>query len=714
MRPLLPIGVDTGGTFTDCLCLMDGRLHAFKLLSTPDDPARAVLDGVRGVVAAARSRDAALPAIPEDAAHAVRHGSTVATNALLERAGGPIALVCTEGFRDLLRIGRQHRPRLYDLRHQPEPPLAPPTHCLEIPGRVDRHGRVILPLDEAVLAALPERIRALDVAAVAVCLLFSFVNPEHELRVAEALGPLRLPVSLSHQIHAEFREYERAAVTAVNAYVAPRMGGYLGRIEEGLRPGDSLRIMQSNGGAISAATARREPARTILSGPAGGVVAALATGRRAGLPRLMTFDMGGTSTDVSLLDGELSLTTRAQAAGLPVCLPMIDIHAVGAGGGSIARLDAGGALRVGPTSAGADPGPVCHGRGEAITVTDCNCFLGRLPADHFLGGTMRLDRERVRPRLERLAAAAGLSPEAMAEGVLAVADAAMERALRVISVERGHDPREFALCCYGGAGGLHAASLARALGMDRVLVPANPGLFSALGMLLADVVTDYSRTVMRSLPESGAPDAPGGPTEDVAAEQVAELVAELVADLAGTFAPLLAQAREDLHREAPGAPMVLSPGLDMRYAGQSFDLTVPAPEGLLSPDGGVAAPALLRELAASFHAVHARAHGQAFPGKPVEIVTLRLRAVALLPEQVLPALPLAGPTPPEAARLDRRPVWLDGAVVETALWQRERLLPGNVLPGPAIVVEYSSTTLVPRDFQARVDVAGNLLLERRA
>ena len=661
------IGVDTGGTFTDCLCHNGQGYQVHKLLSTPQDPSRAVIEGVQALR-------------PLGLRH-VRHGSTVATNALLERRGGPAAIIVNQGLEDVLTIGRQQRNRLYDLFYQKEPPCIDPKHCYGLPGRMDTQGDIIEPLDEAALTAIVKAIKKSEVQAVAVCLLFAFVNPVHEQQVAKALEPLGLHVSCSHRILGEFREYERASATAVNAYVAPKMVRYLNNIEADLQRQDSLRIMQSNGGAITAGTARREPVRTILSGPAGGVVAAWKVGHAAGYDRLLTFDMGGTSTDVSLLHGGLSMTTQTHVAGLPVRIPMLDIHTVGAGGGSIARLDSGGALRVGPESAGADPGPVCYGKGEQLTVTDANCLLGRLLPDHFLGGRMRLQQERIAPVCAQLAAEAGMDSLALAEGVLAVANAAMERALRVISVERGHDPRDCTLLCFGGAGGLHAAFLAKSLGVPRVLVPENPGLFSAQGMLHADVLKDYSRTVML-------------------AHEATSIEA-----LDGLFMALEAQARDDLLAEGitPDA-MELERLVDMRYAGQSFELPVPWPAR------HDASPSM-QALGQSFHTLHEATYGAAFPGKAMEVVTLRLRARGFLEQPPMAERMLEGTAPDPAARLDTREAVFDGQAQPTAIWQRELLQPGNTLPGPAIIVEYSSTTVLPPGWTARMDSRGNLILE---
>lgn len=673
------IGVDTGGTFTDFICLEatgQGRARArtLKLLSTPEDPARAVLEGLRQLTHGAGGL-------------AVVHGSTVATNALLERRGARVALFATQGFADLLEIGRQDRPQLYALQPRKPAPLVAEGLGFGIPGRMGPDGHELEPLDmDAAQAAIAAALQA-GAEVAAVCLLFSFANPEHEQRLTALLEQAGLPVSASHALVAEFREYERASTTAVNAYVQPRMAGYLGRLEQAVgQSAGGLRIMQSSGGCISARKAAAEPVRTILSGPAGGAVAALEVGRRAGLPRLISFDMGGTSTDVALLDGCLPLTTEARVDGLPVRVPMLAIHTVGAGGGSLAALDPGGALTVGPRSAGADPGPLCYGRSRAalagesglgLTVTDAHLYLGRLVPEHFLGGGMRLRPDLLDEPFAALGRQCGLAPQALAEGIVEVAGAAMERAIRVISVERGHDPRDFTLLSFGGAGGLHCAFLARQLGMSRVLVPANAGLLSAQGMLLADVVKDLSRTVM----------LPG--------EQA---TAALLRDL---FAPLEAQALQELADEGLEIrDVALERQLDMRYVGQSHELSVPL-EAAAGPQ-------------AAFEALHRRTYGFAHCGRPVEVVTLRLRGVgraakAPWPDPGLPAG--AGREVPAAARLGESQAVFDGRRRPTPVYARELLPRGCVLPGPALVVEYSSTTVVPPFATATVDGQGNLLLE---
>ena len=524
------IGIDTGGTFTDFIWVdKEGRLRLYKEPSTPDDPSRAVLAGlaVGGAPAAAD----------------VVHGSTVATNALLQRRGAPTALVATAGFADVLEIGRQDRPDLYALVPQKPPPLVPRQWRFEVRERVGADGQVVMPLDEASLAEVVERVAAAGVESVAVCLLFSFLRPEHEQHVGAALRA-RLPgvhVSLSSDILPEYREYERTATTVINATVAPLMGRYLARLAEQLTP-RRLAVMQSNGGIISAALAGAQAARTALSGPAGGVVgarfvAASAGPGGAGYTDLITFDMGGTSTDVALCAGRAPTTTGGSIAGLPLRLPLIDIHTVGAGGGSLAYLDAGGALQVGPQSAGAWPGPACYHAdyeawrrltdedrpptaadttgeegswgqvpgarvehsspgtwnlepGTFCTVTDANLVLGRLDAERFLGGQMALHEASALAAVGALAAEMGSTVEGAALAIMRVANAAMERAIRRVSVERGHDPRRFTLLAFGGGGPLHACELAEALGIPRVLVPPTPGVLSALGMLAAAPARD--------------------------------------------------------------------------------------------------------------------------------------------------------------------------------------------------------------------------------
>jgi N-methylhydantoinase A len=653
---MLIIGVDTGGTFTDFIWKDGEQWGEYKTLSTPSNPAEAVLKGIRHI---AGERD-----------YALVHGSTVATNAILEKKGARTALITNRGFEDVIEIARQNRGRLYDFFYRKNPPLVPRELRFGLDCRVAPEEGVIRELDDGQVEALAVRLQEERVESIAVSLLFSFAHPEHERRVRKVLERLPIPVSLSHETLAEFREYERTSTTVINAYVSPKMRRYIDHLTEqtGERP---FRIMQSNGGSISAATAMQESVRTILSGPAGGVVGAREIGRMAGHPNLITFDMGGTSTDVALVADALPLTTEAAIADYPVKVPMINIHTVGAGGGSIAAVDAGGSLKVGPESAGADPGPICYGRGEQITVTDANLYLGRLVADHFLGGGMSLAVEQLEGHFCRLGDRLGLTPTELAEGVLAVANTTMERAIKVISVERGFDPREFTLFSFGGAGGLHAAYLARGLNMPRVLVPSNPGILSACGMLMADVIKDYSQTVMLGQDQVG-----GAVLDDL-------------------FAPLETQGREELGQEGIAADrIVLERYLDMRYRGQSYELMVPCTADVLE----------------GFHRLHEKTYGYSNRNKEIEIVNIRLRALGKPDKPVFPELSPAGEAPPPEAAIDRRPVVFDQRPEQTRIIAREKLQRGNRVAGPAILVEYSSTIVVPPFAAAQVDAFGNLLM----
>ncbi|MDT8304596.1 MAG: hydantoinase/oxoprolinase family protein [Anaerolineae bacterium] len=671
------IGVDTGGTFTDFVYLEDGELRIHKQLSTPEDPSRAVLAGLHWLDVGITTQ--------------VIHGSTVATNALLERRGARTALLTTAGFADVLAIGRQNRPDLYALVPQKPPPLVPAAWRFEVGERVTAQGEVLLPLQTGSLATIATRLAAEEIESVAVCLLFSYLRSEHEEAVRDYLLAAGLPalehISLSAEILPEYREYERMATTVINAYVAPRMGRYLQRLEAGLAP-RPVRVMQSNGGVISAQRAAHEAARTVLSGPAGGVVGAQYVAAQAGYEDIISFDMGGTSTDVALCPGKLPLTGAAEIANLPLRVPALDIHTVGAGGGSLAYLDAGGALQVGPESAGADPGPVCYGiTGAAparslpvetgaplwVTTTDANLVLGRLLPDHFLGGEMALHSAPARQALAALARVTGAQDRwAAAWAVVQVANATMERAIRRISVERGYDPRAFTLVAFGGAGPLHACELAESLQIPRVLVPAVPGVLSALGMLVAAPARDYARTMLY---RAGSGD-------------------DIDTWLESAFRPLVGQASTEMGAEGY-QEWELRRSLDMRYVGQSHELTVAYQPGTVTE---------------AFHRAHRARYGYEQREAPVEVVTLRLQAVAAV---VPPRLPRAemGDSDPRAARSGQREVWFSSGPQTATLFLRDRLRAGNRFAGPAIVVQYDTTTVVPPGWQARVDGALNLVLE---
>jgi N-methylhydantoinase A len=573
-------------------------------------------------------------------------------------------LLTTRGVEDVLEIGRQTRPELYALEPRRPEPLVPSSCRIGVRERVRADGRVECALGHREVRRAVAAVRRLRAQAVAICLLHSYRNPTHEARLLRAVRATGVHVTASHRLLREYREYERLATTTVNAYVGPLMTAHLERLEAAAPGG--VRVMQSNGGLVGAATAAAEPVRTVLSGPAGGVAGAADHARRAGFTRVVTLDMGGTSTDVSLVDGQPASRSETVVGGLPVRAAAVDVHTVGAGGGSLARVDAGGALRVGPESAGADPGPACYGRGTLPTVTDANLVLGRLVESEFLGGEMRLDVARARAALAPLARRLGGSVESAAAGVVAVVTAAMERALRVITVERGHDPRAFTLVAFGGAGGLHAADLARALGMRRVYVPRHPGLLSAWGVLAAEPMRDFTRTLRRVAPPQA-------------------LLARGLRELADA-------ARRALRGDGVTRP-ILEPALDVRYAGQSYELTVPF------------APGWPR----AFHARHRRLFGHASSERPLEVVTLRLRARG--GRQRVPH----DPAPRHAAARPRvlRPVVFDGRLRRTPVHRRDDLPVGAALRGPAVICEYSATTIVPPGWRLGVDRLGGLVLEDR-
>src|SRR6202521_6006162 len=507
VRATRAIAIDTGGTFTDCVWVEDGALKTLKVFSTRDDPSRAIAEALRKIGEAGRKPGDAARTNRAGTALTLLHGTTVGTNALLQREGGRVALITTSGFEDVIEIGRQARPRLYDFFFDRIAPLVPRELRFGVKERTDAEGRILERPSDAELTRLVEAVRLAEPDSIAFSLLFSFANPENEAAVAAAMAELGKPLSVSHRILPEFREYERTSTVVVNAYLQPLMQSYMERLAERAMKAGNARIfvprifvMQSSGGITALESAAREPVRTVLSGPAGGLVGAAAMAGRSGLQKILSFDMGGTSTDVAAVQGEVRASGQSEVAGLPVGVPMLEIHTVGAGGGSLARFDAGGALRVGPESAGADPGPICYGRGTEPTVTDANLLMGRIRPVRFLGGEFTLDVERARRLtlewLKKQGSRSHLSLEQFCAGVVRVVNANMERALRVVSIERGYDPREFALVAFGGAGGLHACELAEAMAIPTVVIPAQPGALSAFGILVSDVVKDYSRTLL--------------------------------------------------------------------------------------------------------------------------------------------------------------------------------------------------------------------------
>ena len=675
----LRVAIDTGGTFTDCVWVERGEIRMLKVFSTPADPSQAIVE--------------ALGRIGRPASLTLLHGTTVGSNTLLQRKGARVALVTTAGFEDAIEIGRQARPRLYDFFFDRVAPLVPADLRFGVQERVDSEGKVLEAPSPEELRSLVEKVRSARPEAIAISLLFSFANPEHERTLASALGGLG-PLSVSHQILPEFREYERTSTVVMNAYLQPIVQRYLENLErrtaEWLTRGgketqqaaslqDSqarIFVMQSSGGITALRSAAREPVRTVLSGPAGGVVGAAAMARVSGFERIISFDMGGTSTDVALIDRDIRAGSQAEIAGLPVGVPMLDIHTVGAGGGSIARFDAAGALRVGPESAAADPGPICYGRGVQPTVTDANLLLGRLQPHHFLGGEFTLDLERTRRlvgqwlRQQRSA----LTLEKFAAGVIRVVNATMEKAIRVVSIERGYDAREFVLVAFGGAGGLHACELAEGLGIPRVIVPALPGALSAFGILVSDVVKDYSRTVLwRALDKL--------PTQQLERE----------------FAELRRSAEKDFRVEDWQGVIHYQPGVDVRYRGQGYELNIP----------------YTRRLIDDFRREHQRRYGYVYPDRELELVTLRLRAMIQSPTHGRTRLPGRPGRDQRGSLAEHATVFLGGKKLRTTIYARDHLPIGKEYSGPAVVTEYSATTIVPPGRRFGLDRAGNLVIETR-
>ncbi|MFN2532111.1 MAG: hydantoinase/oxoprolinase family protein [Pyrinomonadaceae bacterium] len=675
----LRVGVDTGGTFTDFVFQQQGHLEILKLPSTPSDPSTAILEGLNRIRQSLREPSVSFEVV---------HGTTVGTNALLQRRGARTALITTKGFEDVLAIGRQARPELYNLNATKPPSLVPDELRIGVAERVASNGEVLQPLEQDELARVIKRLQTAGVESVAISLLFSFAYPEHEKEIAAAVRSLDLPTSISHSILPEYREYERTSTTVINAYLQPLMGRYLNRLaitrerRNARIPSIDLRVMQSSGGSISARVAAAEPVRTILSGPAGGVVGALQIAHQTRIENIITFDMGGTSTDVALCVGRaIRSTNESNIAGMPVAISMMDIHTVGAGGGSIARVDEGGSLRVGPQSAGADPGPACYGRSSLPTVTDAHVVLGHFGEDGLLGGEFSFDNDRAREAMSELASevsrASGkkCSVAKAAEGVIAVSNTSMEHALRYISVERGHDPRQFVLLPFGGAGGLHAVDLAGALGIPLIICPASPGALSAFGVLSADVVRVQTRTVMLGTEPSD------------------------IKKLMRVYSDMEHKARRLLRRE--GFPLLRQQhkrSLAMRYRGQSFELELPFGPG---------------NMATKFHESHKARYGYSQPNVEVEIVNVRLRSSGLVKRI----------STTRGAKISKhslvRPHYkseatLSGIRSRVGFYRRAELTRGSKLQTPCIVTEYSATTLIPEFARATVDGFGNLVIALRS
>lgn len=774
MSSRIVIGVDTGGTFTDFVCVEGGRVRIHKVPSTPADPAEAVLRGVRellgrgtagmgravgaestvGVVrtagaggtaggvghmlGAGRTTGAgrAVATSSTDGAgramgvpDVVLYGTTVATNALIQRRGAKTALVTTAGFEDVIEIGRQVREKIYDMNVLARPPVVGRSLRVGVGERTAADGVVLAALSRPQVARIASLLKQRGVVSVAVCFLNSYANPANELAAKKILSRSFRDVYTSFEVLPEYREYERFSTTCANAYVAPLLREHLARLGPELG-GARILVMQSNGGLASAAHAAGSAVQSVLSGPAAGVLGGFGVAREAGLSRAITFDMGGTSTDVSLCDGQIGFRSDAVVGGCPIKTPIVDVHTVGAGGGSVAWVDRGGALRVGPRSAGADPGPACYGKGADFTVTDANLLLGRLQSDYFLGGRMVLHPERAKKAAlalsRRLGPSWGLgaraAAEKTAEAVLDVANATMLRAIKVVSVERGHDPSDFVLVAFGGAAPLHAVDLARALGVKRILVPVDPGVLCARGLLTAPIIRDFSRTVLSRAVLSRAAGRSRDTRTERGAARPGERAESSLIERELTRMERLGLDYLSAEGVRPGAALVQR-YVDVRYVGQSYEITVPYG----------------RKFRDAFHAAHERLYGHSSPERETEVVNVRVRAAGTavpwdrMSQQYARATGAAGRfrlTRPQRADRpsERRPrrgravqsqpeparrveTYASGRFRPTPLYERAGLLPGSSVVGPALVAEDSSTTYVPGDARCWVDSHGNLILE---
>ncbi len=692
------LGIDIGGTFTDAMLINEatGEIRIGKVSSTPRDPSLGFLDTGARIL-----REAGVA--PGDVRYVV-HGTTIATNAIIEGKTAHTGFITTEGFRDLLEIQRQIRPSLYDLQFEKPRPLVPRYLCFGVPERLDWQGHALKPLDTTAARQVALQLKAEGVEAVAVCLLHAYVNPAHEQQIGAILAEVfpEAVVSLSSDVAPEIREYYRASTTVINASIRPIVARYLQSIEERLRAMGltaELLIMQSSGGVFTFAAAREKPVFMVDSGPAAGVIAATHLGDTLGFRNILSFDMGGTTAKAGLVeDGRPKVTKeyevgaaaqagsgRARGSGYPIRTPVIDLVEIGAGGGSIAWVDSGGALRVGPQSAGADPGPVCYGQGGTEpTITDANLVLGRLNPDYFLGGEIKLDVERARAAIKaQVADRLGMDPVEAAHGIVEIANAAMVNALRLVSVQRGHDPRDFVLIAFGGGGPAHANRLAQAMEVPTACVPMSPGIFSALGLLVTDLKHDYAATFIQRADRIDAP---------------------AIADI---FARMEADGRAELAREGMRPDdMAFARMIDMRYVGQSFELTIALP----SADTGELNTERMANLLAQFHAEHERAYGHASPGEPVEFVNLRLTAMGRIGKPRLRAVGESGGTTAQAKGTRQVYFAERGGFTDVPLYDRYALRAEHVVAGPAIIEEFDSTTVVHPGYAAKVDVYGNLLI----
>lgn len=679
------VGVDVGGTFTDFYAFdrVTGAVRLHKTPSTPDNPANAIITGL------AQLGD--LHSVPLNSVVTLAHGTTVATNALIQRKGGTVAVITTRGFRDLLEIGRQVRPRMYDMHADYPEPLAKRQHRFEITERIGPDGAVLTALAENELAGIVEQLRLIDAQACAVCLLFAYINPDHERRIGKYLRE-RMPglaISLGSEVQPEFREYERFSTTLLNAYLQPVLDHYMGHLHRELKrtvPLARVGINQSSGGLMSIEQARAFPIRTALSGPAAGVGGAIYMAKLSNRPEIITLDMGGTSADVALVRNfEVQVAFERNVAEFPVRQPMVDINTVGAGGGSIAWFDRDGLLKVGPTSAGAKPGPACYGRGgQQATVTDANVVLGRLSAQGLLGGTMPLDIEAAQRVIEPIARRIGIGLHQTALGILDIVTANMVRAIRAISVERGYDPRTFSLLAFGGAGPLLATSVARALGIREVLIPLAPGILCAQGLVVADLREHFLRSRRMTLSDASLP-------------ELRAVIDELSSEAQTWF------ERESVPRESRRTQIYF----EMRYVGQNFELQVPF-------GGDIDAAALdLADLKNGFFRAHEQSYGYFSADDPIEIVNARMTARGVLPLPPAAKSSSAAEVDPQPSAW--RPVWYGGeSPHRTPIYRRERIAPGSVIAGPAVIDQFDATTVIHPGDTLRVDDALNLAIELKS
>jgi N-methylhydantoinase A len=657
---MLILGVDTGGTFTDFVLQSEKELQTYKLPSTPDDPSRAILQGLEYFFG---------QQLPENLE--IIHGSTVATNAFLERKGARTLLITTHGFEDILFIGRQNRPKLYDFNVIRPREIIPRSQIVGVRERMLFDGTVLKPLGKTVGRALRSSCRNKKIDSVAVCLLHSYANDTHEKIIKDELFRLDIPVTISSEILPEFREYERLTTTLINAYLGPVISSYIKRLTN-ILGSVSLHIQQSNGGILPAADIEKRAIYTVLSGPAGGVHGAHQLARVMEVDKIITFDMGGTSTDVSLCDGKPTLTRDHQIEGYPIRIEVMDIHTVGAGGGSLAHVDAGGLLKVGPESAGARPGPICYGfGGQHLTVTDANLFLGRLLPDRFMGGAMRLQKTKVDNAMQKLARRLGLDPVEAALGIIRIVNASMAKAIRAVSLERGYDPKEFCLFAFGGASGLHCCELAVELGIQKIAIPARAGILSAQGMVFAEPALD----AMQALFLRG---------KELQSQVLAENMKNLVDKC-------LDEART-LCRKDEQADLVISRFLNLRYQGQSYELSIPYEKNFI-------------EL---FHRAHEHNFGYRLEDAPLELISIQCSVKVMRSKSALPSEKKAGRK--KLKPMSLQPIHFGRTPVRVPVFKRADMAAGLTLAGPALVIDNYTTILLPESFSLEVDEIHNIII----